>query len=442
VLPGHLIRRKRDGEALEPEALEAFLRGFHAGSVPDYQMAALLMAIYFQGLSPSELDLLVRQILESGHVVDFGGAPGRRIDKHSTGGVGDKVSLALAPLAAALGLQVPMMSGRGLGHSGGTVDKLEAIPGMRLDLSLEAFRTQVLDLGLALISQTPEIAPLDGRLYALRDVTATVESIPLIAASIMSKKIAEGMDGLVLDVKVGDGAFMRDEDRALELARTMIGIGESHGRRVVALLTAMDRPLGRAVGNVLELAEALDCLRGGGPPDLREVTVALTAEMLVLGEVAATPEEGRQAAAAALDDGRAVEVLARVVAAQGGDPDVVTGERPLEAAPVCRTLEADRDGTVGGGWTRALGEIAMGLGAGRARSDQAIDPRVGFVLFVRPGEPVRTGQPLLEIHAADEASAYRAARALVAAIPIGDQAPRLRPLVSHRVTVAGVETLT
>lgn len=441
MLAHHLIRRKRDGDALDPAELADLLRRFQDGSVPDYQMAALLMAIYFQGLSSTELETLVRVIVESGRVVDFGDEPGRRVDKHSTGGVGDKVSLVLAPLAASLGVQVPMMSGRGLGHSGGTVDKLESISGLRLALPLDAFRDQVLRLGLALISQTPEIAPLDGRLYALRDVTATVESVPLIASSIMGKKIAEGIDGLVLDIKVGNGAFLPEEDRALELARTMIGIGAAHGRRVVALLTAMDRPLGRAVGNALEVAEAIEALRGGGPRDLRDVTVALTAEMLVLGDVAASVAEARGQVEAALDDGRGLEVLARVVEAQGGDPRQVEDPDRLPRAPIRRTVACEEAGQVVTIRTRAIGEAAVALGAGRSVIGQAIDPRVGFMMAVAPGMAVEPGQPLAEVHAADDAAADRAAAAIRAAIVVGWDPGGFRPLVSHRVTSDGMEVL-
>lgn len=441
MLAYQLIRRKRDGEALEPEELGAFLRAFQDGSVPDYQMAALLMAIYFRGMAPSELRTLVRVIIESGRVVDFSGAAGCRVDKHSTGGVGDKVSLVLAPLAACLGVQVPMMSGRGLGHSGGTVDKLESIPGLRLDLSLETFRAQVLELGLALISQTPEIAPLDGRLYSLRDVTATVESIPLMASSIMSKKIAEGIDALVLDIKVGDGAFLPEEGRALELAQTMIAIGEEHGRGVVALLTAMDRPLGRAIGNALEVAEALDALRGHGPEDLRHVSIALTAEMMVLGRVAASVAEGKERAAAALDDGRALDMLRRVVEAQGGDASVLDDPDRLPHAPIRRTVAAEGAGRVVSMATRSLGEAAVMLGAGRAALGDPVDPRVGFLLAVSVGETVEAGQALCEVHAADEASAERATEAVRAAITIGTGDATLRPLISHRVTAAGVEPM-
>ncbi|MFW6205988.1 MAG: thymidine phosphorylase, partial [Gemmatimonadota bacterium] len=345
MLPSQLIRRKRDGESLPPADLAEFFRSYDSGRVADYQMAAFLMAVHFRGLDAVELKVLVETILDSGQRVQFSG-PGPRVDKHSTGGVGDTVSLVLAPLAASLGVRVPMMSGRGLAHSGGTVDKLESIPGMRLDLSLSEFRAQVDALGLALISQTPEIAPLDGRLYGLRDVTATVESVPLIAASIMSKKVAEGIDGLVLDVKVGNGAFMTDEARALELARTMIGVGRDQGLDTVALLTAMDRPLGRAIGNALEVKEAMVVLRGDGPSDLREVTVALVAEMLVLSGLASDPAAGRSAAEGALDDGRALDLFRKVVEAQDGDPGVVDDPDRLPAAPVRRPVTAERSGII------------------------------------------------------------------------------------------------
>ena len=441
MLPYQLIRRKRDGEELPPEELSALLRSFHSGDLPSYQMAAFLMAVYFQGLSQGELKALVDVLMASGERVSFEGEPGRRVDKHSTGGVGDKVSLVLAPLAASLGVQVPMMSGRGLGHSGGTVDKLESIPGLRMELSLEEFRAQVLDIGLALISQTPEIAPLDGKLYGLRDVTATVESIPLIASSIMSKKLSEGIDGLVLDVKAGNGAFMAEEERALELARTMISIGGEHGRDVVALVTAMDRPLGHAVGNSLEVAESLEVLRGEGPADVREVTVALTAEMLLLAHLAEDRKEAWEQAAAALDDGRGLDMFRRVIEAQGGEARVVDDPTVLPTAPVRRVVEAEREGRVTAMATRALGEVAVELGAGRKRLEDEVDPRVGFALWVQQGAEVERGQPLAEVHAADDASAEEAARAIRSCLAISGDEAVFRPLISHRVTAAGVERL-
>ena len=439
--PYALILRKRDGGEIPPADLRRFLRGYQEGEVPDYQVAAFLMAVFYRGLTGAELGALVEEILTSGRRVDFGGAPGRRVDKHSTGGVGDKVSLILAPLVASLGVQVPMMSGRGLGHSGGTVDKLESIPGFRMDLDLDRFRAQVLDLGTALISQTPEIAPLDGRLYALRDVTATVESVPLIAASIMSKKIAEGIDGLVLDVKTGNGAFLPEEARAVELARTMIGIGADHGREVVALITAMDRPLGVAVGNSLELVEAIETLRGGGPPDVREVTLALAAEMLVMGGVAGDRDEARRQAEAALDDGRGLARLREVVAAQGGDPSVIDDPGALPGAPVVLEVGARTAGRVLSMDTRAIGAAAVDLGAGRASLGDPIDHRVGFMIRVKPGDDVGRGGPLAVIHAGDDASAARASEVILRAIRIGAGEADPRPLVSHRVTAGGVEAL-
>ena len=439
--PAQVIQHKRDGGVLDPADLEAFLHAFHREEVPDYQMAAFLMAVYFRGLDPSELDVLVQVIIESGRTLDFSGAPGRRVDKHSTGGVGDKVSLVLVPLVAALGAQVPMMSGRGLGHTGGTVDKLETIPGFRMDLPFDRLRSQVLEHGAALITQTPDIAPLDGRLYALRDVTATVESIPLIASSIMSKKIAEGIDGLVLDVKVGNGAFTPDEDRALDLARTMIRIGEAKGLKVVACLTAMDRPLGRAIGNALELKEALDALRGGGPDDLREVTLALAAEMLVLGGAADDLDDARGRAAAALDDGRAMARFRALVELQGGDVTVLDDPDRLPVAPVIRPVGAGADGVILGVATRAIGEAAVSLGAGRARMDDEIDPAAGIVMRRSVGDRVSAGDPVAEIHARTEADADAAARAVADALEIGDGAAAARPLISHRVTAAGVEPL-
>lgn len=439
MVPAQLIRRKRDGETLDPAQLDWLLRGFMDGAVADYQMAAFLMATHFRGLGPGELEALVSAILASGERVRFDGI--RPVGKHSTGGVGDTVSLVLAPLVASLGVPVPMMSGRGLGHSGGTVDKLEAIPGMRLDLSLAEFKDQVRELGVALIGQTREIAPLDGKLYALRDVTATVECVPLIAASIMSKKVAEGIGGLVLDVKVGNGAFLPEEDRALELARTMIEIGVREGLEVVALLTAMDRPLGRAIGNALEVVEALDVLQGAGPADLREVTVALASEMLVLGGAATGTDRGRALAEEALDDGRALDMFRRVVEAQGGDPHITEDPGRLPVAPVQRAVTAKRGGRVVAMDTRGIGEAAVSLGAGRTTLNGEIDPRVGFVMAVAPGDAVEAGASLAEVHAADETSAAEAAEALRAAIRIGPEEPVIRPLVSHRITAGGLEHL-
>ncbi|HET9984030.1 MAG TPA: thymidine phosphorylase [Longimicrobiales bacterium] len=441
-VPYRTIQRKRDGAELERSELGAFFRAYGVGELPDYQMSALLMAIYFRGMTRRELAALVDVMLRSGAVVDLSGVPGRKVDKHSTGGVGDKVSLPLAPLVSALGVPVPMISGRGLGHTGGTLDKLETIPGFRTSLSLAEFRGQLERLGCALIGQTEELAPLDRRLYALRDVTGTVESIPLIASSIMSKKLAEGIDALLLDVKRGSGAFLPELDRAIELAETMIAIGAEEGREVVALVTAMDRPLGEMVGNALEMEEAILTLRGGGPEDLRALTVAEAAEMLVLGGAARDLEAGRRSAAAALDDGRALAQMRRIVEAQGGDPRVLDDPSSLPRTRVRRVVEAWTNGYVQEVAARAVGEAAVALGAGRSRLDAAIDPGAGFRITARPGDPVRRGQPLATVYAGTEALAEAGEAALRQAIRLGPEpaAPPL-PLISHRITAAGVEEL-
>jgi pyrimidine-nucleoside phosphorylase len=434
-----LVQRKRDGETLSADDITAFFRGYASGAVAEYQMAAFLMAVYFRGLSGGELDALVDVMLHSGEVVALPDVHLPRVDKHSTGGVGDKVSLVLAPLVASLGVAVPMMSGRGLGHSGGTVDKLEAIPGFRVGLSLPEYRAQMARIGCALITQTAEVAPLDRRLYALRDVTATVEAIPLIASSIMSKKLAEGIDALVLDVKEGNGAFLPEPERADELARTMIGIGERYGKRVVALITAMDRPLGHAIGNALEVEESILALRGEGPADLREVTLALAAEMLVVAGVAHDAREARRRAAGALDDGSALEMFGLIVEEQGGNPFVLDDPALLPQAPVRRVVAADRAGTVLAMNTRAIGLAAVELGAGRLALDDVVDPAVGFHLTVKPGDAVVNGQAIATVHARTEADAERAAAALLAAIDIGEGQANPLPLVSRRITSAGIE---
>jgi pyrimidine-nucleoside phosphorylase len=420
VTPAQVVRRKREGEVLTPDEVSAFFDGYVRGRVEEYQMSAFLMAVYFRGMNSGELDALVDVMLESGAVVDLSHVPGVKVDKHSTGGVGDKVSIVLAPLVAALGVPVPMMSGRGLGHTGGTLDKLEAIPGFRTDLTLDEFARQVEALGCALIGQTAEVAPLDRRLYALRDVTATVESIPLIASSIMSKKLAEGIDALLLDVKVGSGAFMRDAGQARDLARTMIGIGAGRGKRVVALLTAMDRPLGYAVGNALEIEECVLALRDEGPADLRELILEQAAAMLVLGGAAQDEDSARAAAAAALADGRALEKMRAIIRAQGGNDAVLDDPAILPQAPVRRVVAAPASGVVTAMQVRAIGEAAVALGAGRATLGAAIDPAVGFHITVKPGDAVSRGDAMATVYAADDDAADAAAAALLAAIDIGD----------------------
>jgi pyrimidine-nucleoside phosphorylase/thymidine phosphorylase len=356
------------------------------------------MAVFFRGMTSEESLALTRAMLHSGDVLDLSGIPGVKVDKHSTGGVGDKVSLPLAPLAAACGVKVPMVSGRGLGHTGGTLDKLESIPGFRVDLPVERFIELVGSVGAGLIGQTARIAPADGKLYALRDLTATVESIPLIAASIMSKKLAEGIDGLVLDVKVGRGAFMKTLPEARRLAEALIGIGRGAGKQVTALLTAMDQPLGLAIGNALEVVEAMELLRGGGPADLREVTVALTAEMVLLARCAPDRDAARRAVEAAIADGRGLAKWRELVAAQGGDPRIVDEPGRLPRAATLVEVASPAAGLVEAIDGEALGLAAMALGAGRARVEDRIDPGVGLVLRKKVGDRVVPGEPLLVVH--------------------------------------------
>jgi len=433
-----LIERKRDGEVLAAEEWAGLVEAYAAGRVPDYQVAALLMAVYFRGLEDAELDAITDAMLASGDRLPHAGSR-PRIDKHSTGGVGDKVSLVLAPLVAACGVAVPMMSGRGLGHTGGTLDKLEAIPGFRTGLSLAEADRILQRTGVVLIGQTEEIAPADRRMYALRDVTATVEIIPLIAASIVSKKIAESLDGLVLDVKRGTGAFLPGVEDGLTLARTMVRLGEARGCPTVALLTAMDRPLGWACGNALETEEAIATLRGEGPPDLVSVTLALGAEMLLLAQVATSREEAVATLQQALDSGAAAETFRAVIEAQGGNPSVVDDPAVLSQAPVQRVVGADRDGRVAAVEPRVLGRAIVAMGGGRTRVDQEIDLSVGFVVTAKPGDTVREGDPLATVHAADEAGLELGCAALAEAIRVTDEAPAALPLISHRVSASGVE---
>jgi len=439
VIPA-LIEHKRDGGALSAEQWSGLIRAYVAGQVPDYQMSALLMAIYFRGLTPAELAALTDTMIDSGDRLRFDGLPRPVADKHSTGGVGDKVSLLLAPMVASCGVAVPMMSGRGLGHTGGTLDKLESIPGFRTNLTLREAKAQIERLGCAMLGQTPEIAPADKRLYALRDVTATVESIPLISASIMSKKLAEGLNGLVLDVKTGTGAFLTDLSKSIELARTMIALGEARGCPTVALLTAMDRPLGRACGNALEMEEAIEGLRGSGPPDLMEVTYALAAEMLVLVGAAPGLPQARALLTEAVASGRAIETFARVIEAQGGNPAVIEDPGVLPQAQAVEVYRAEASGVVAAVEPRRIGRAIIELGGGRTAVEDAIDPTVGFVITVKPGDPVRAGEPIASIFARDEAGIAIGTAALREAVAIGDDGT-LTPLISHRITSRCVESL-
>ncbi len=438
MLVTRLIERKRDGGELTQMEWGQLVTAYGAGEVPDYQMSALLMAVFFRGMAHAETTALMEAMRDSGASLDFSGLAKSRLDKHSTGGVGDKVSLVLAPLVSALGVAVPMMSGRGLGHTGGTLDKLESIPGFRTDLTLDAAKAQVERIGCALIGQTGEIAPVDKRLYALRDATSTVDAIPLIAASIMSKKLAEGLSGLVLDIKRGSGAFLPDFDRGVELARLMIALGEANGCPVVALMTAMDRPLGRACGNVLEVEEAIACLHGEGPPDVMEVTYTLGAEMLVMAGVARGVDEARRRMEVCLSSGKAAEQLARIIEAQGGDASVVDDPARLPQARMVEFYSAPRAGVIARVEPRAIGRGITALGGGRRTMDDRIDATVGFVIRARPGDVVKVGEPIATIFTRDEAGLAAGMAALAEAITIAEEADPPLPLISHRITKDGV----
>jgi pyrimidine-nucleoside phosphorylase len=439
VIPS-LIQHKRDGHSLEPAQWTELIREYTAGKVPDYQMSALLMAVVWRGLAPEELAALTDAMIDSGDRLRFDGFAQPRVDKHSTGGVGDKVSLLLAPMVASCGVAVPMMSGRGLGHTGGTLDKLESIAGFRTALSLLETRAQIERLGCAMLGQTPEIAPADKKLYALRDVTGTVESIPLIAASIMSKKLAEGLNGLVLDVKTGSGAFLPEPVRAIELAQTMIGLGEVRGCPTVALLTAMDRPLGRACGNALEVEEAIEGLRGEGPEDLMEVTFALGVEMLLLVGASKSAGDARRRLEETINSGKALEKFAQVIEAQGGNPSVVEDPSVLPQAEAVEVFRAPHDGVIAQVEPRRIGRAILEMGGGRRTVEDEIDPSVGFVIPAKPGQRVKTGEPLASVFARDRPGVDTGMAALGEAIVIGEQGS-LTPLITHRVTAAGVTNL-
>lgn len=422
MIPRELIRKKRDGEPLSADEHRSFVAGVTDGSIPDYQAAAMLMAIYFRGMTDHELSAWADAMLHSGDVLDLSSVHVPKVDKHSTGGVGDKISLPLAPAVACCGVAVPMVSGRGLGHTGGTLDKLESIPGFRVDLPVERFREIVSTVGACLIGQTERIAPADRKLYALRDVTATVESIPLIASSIMSKKLAEGIDALVLDCKVGTGAFMKTVDAARDLARTMQAIGAAAGKKVTAVLSNMDQPIGRAVGNALEVEESIEVLRGGGPADTRELTVALGAEMLLAGGVVTALDEGAAAVRRVLDSGHALQKFREIVAAQGGDPRAVDEpKRFLPQAGACLEVRAQRAGWVGSIFSEAVGMAALVLGGGRRRKEDMIDPSVGITVLAHIGDRVEKGMPLALLHHRGDDSADDAARRILTAYRIVDE---------------------
>jgi len=433
VRPYDLIKAKRDGKPLSAEGVRDFIRGYTAGSVRDYQMAAMCMAIYFRGLSSEELGAWTRAMLESGEVLDLSDIPGAKVDKHSTGGVGDKVSLCLAPMVAACGVKVPMISGRGLGHTGGTLDKLESIPGFRADLSVSEYRRMVREVGACLIGQTATLAPADKKLYALRDVTATVESIPLIASSIMSKKLAEGIDALVLDVKVGRGAFMKTREEARVLARAMIDIGAMMDRKVIALLTDMNQPLGHTVGNALEVAEAIKVLLGNAAADLTGVTMALGAEMLVVGGKANDEGEARAMLRRSIESGAALSKMREIVRWQGGDPLVLEDVSRLPHARNTCVLPSPSAGFVSGIDAEAIGVAAMLLGAGRETADGQIDPAVGIVLWCKVGDAVAPGESLAEIHYNKEERLEDVKSRILQAFRFSAVAPTASQLVLERL---------
>lgn len=418
-----IIRTKRDGHPLSRDAINAFVQGVTDGSWADYQVSALLMAIVLRGMTGDETAWLTDAMVRSGERVDLSTLPGIKVGKHSTGGVGDKVSIVLAPVAAACGIIVPKMSGRGLGHTGGTLDKLESIPGFRIALSLDEFRSVLKDVGCSLISQTKDIAPADKRLYALRDVTATIESIPLISASVMSKKIAEGSDAVVLDVKCGSGAFMKHRDDALALARSLVAIGSAHGVRTEAFITNMDAPLGTAVGNALEIAECIETLQGRGPTDLEALVVRLASRMVQLGERAKDAADAEAQVKNALASGAALAKFEAMVVRQGGDPSVIRDPARLPQAARHRSVAAPRRGFISRLDAEAVGRSAMLLGAGRARIDASIDSSAGVTILKKPGAEVEPGEDVLLLHYNDESRVAEAARVALSAIEIGS-APR------------------
>jgi pyrimidine-nucleoside phosphorylase len=416
-----LIERKRNGQEHSPEEVAALVAGYASGEIPDYQMAAWCMAVYFRGLTGRETHALTEAFIRSGETIDMHSALGRRVvDKHSTGGVGDKTSIAVGPIVAACGVPFGKMSGRGLGHTGGTLDKLESIPGFRVELTTDEFVAQVREVGLAIVGQSADLVPADKNLYGLRDMTATVDIVPLIASSIMSKKIAAGADAIVLDVKVGDGAFMKTLDDARILAEQMVDLGRRAGRQVVCLLTDMDQPLGHAVGNALEIREAVATISGEGPPDFTELVVDACGRLLSLSDLGIDRDEGMRRAMLAMSDGSAVAAYERWVRAQGGDPDLAR----LPSAPIVREVLAPQAGVVWRLGALAIGVAALELGAGRRTKEDTIDHSVGVVCRVKRRDEVEAGDVLAEIHAADDASAERGVAAVLGAYDIADRPPR------------------
>jgi pyrimidine-nucleoside phosphorylase len=440
-----LIRKKRDGASLTEEELRWLINEYVLGSIPDYQLSAFLMACFFRGMNVEETLTFTKLMLRSGEIVDLSEIPGVKVDKHSTGGVGDKVSLILAPIVAACGVPVPMISGRGLGHTGGTLDKLESIPGFRTDLTISEYKRVIKEIGLVMIGQTSQLAPADKKMYALRDVTATVECIPLIAGSIMSKKLAEGIDALVLDVKTGRGAFMQTNQQAVELARTLVRIGNGFGKETIAFITDMDQPLGMTIGNWLEVVESVECLRGargrtGESTDLMEVTHVLAGAMLMLGEKARTVAEGIDLSRRSIDDGSAYRKFLQLVAAQGGDVSAIEN---LEKYPLSKhslEVKAAAGGFVGEIHPVELGLTSISLGAGRSRLDDAIDPKAGIVLKKKVGDTVAVGEVLAVFHTDNDSVVELARKRIQDAFRIQRDSPKHKPLILSYIDKGGVKT--
>jgi pyrimidine-nucleoside phosphorylase len=428
-----VIRRKRDGAELTGDEITAFARAAADSSWPDYQLSALLMAVYLNGMTSSESATLTAAMAETGTRYRWADVPGPKVDKHSTGGVGDKTSLILAPLAAACGVVVPMMSGRGLGHTGGTLDKLESIPGFRISLDEVELRAALKVVGVGMIGQTPKVAPADRKLYALRDVTGTVESIPLITASILSKKLAEGIDGLVMDVKTGLGAFMKSRDRARKLAKSIVNVGNANGVRTEAVITSMDVPLGRAIGNALEVVECIETLKGRGPKDLEDLSVILAARMVRLGGLASSNAEAIAKVKEALSSGAGLEKFRRIVEQQGGDPRIVDDSRGLPASPRRMQVTAERAGYVTDLHAEKIGIGAMLLGAGRNRAEDKIDPAAGVMIRAKVGERVAMDDAVLEVHYRDDATLATALPVFREAIKLGDAPPTVAEMVLEEV---------
>jgi len=424
-----LIQRKRNGEELSSEEIAFLIDGYTQGEIPDYQMAAFLMAVYFKGMVDSETDALTRCMLSSGTTIDLSSVPGVKVDKHSTGGVGDKTSLIAAPLAAAAGAIVPMISGRALGFTGGTLDKLESIPGFRTNLTVDEFREQLRMYSLAFMGQTPEVAPADGKLYALRDATATVESIPLIASSIMSKKLAEGIDSLVLDVKVGSGAFMKRQVDARRLAQEMVAIGRRSDKRVVALITDMNQPLGYAVGNALEVMEVSQTLQNAGPTDLTRLSLELAARMIYLGRITMTLDDAREIAQRKLLDGSGYRKFKEVIQAQGGNAHVLDRFELLPNATGVREISSPRNGYISAIDAQLIGQAAGLIGAGRDTKEDAVDPAVGCILEVKTGQKIEAGAVLCRLYYTGEDRLDEAADMVEDAFRISNTAPEERELI-------------